>query len=635
MCKKRCSLNFFSMRVSFHYICAVNLKYLYKYMKIFHRFASVVAIAVAAMSCHTDEVESPANYSPANDNEVCIAMPMAVTRTSIDPDGRTTRWSEGDELSVWAMNAEGGFTFSNATFMLRYFSTEWDKAYFVGNVDKMAEGDYTYYMCSPRPTSVDGVKATFSLSAQQSGLYDGKYDIMVAEPTSYGSITTGERVELNTIMRHQMHAIKITVPDKASNFDNKVYALDITFPVAVVGDVTVDVTNPNAELVYSNTSNTISVNSSEGFAVGSDIWVFVLPGTVTGDVSYKIKGAEQRSEVATYSVEREFMRGHVTPIRMAMPPFEKYTAFNFSIGENYLGEDFNFFTLYDNNGTNMGTFNRNAENLYTFEYSGEFDVTPYINKDWTLVFDSENAVVENSVNMGNLRAYFVNTITPVDVPYLLFEDFENVTEKESYGNNDYSQSEREQPGASLDGAMPTNGWNAARFWLKPGAMRINSRYQSVKIFVSFASTHHGRMDTPVLGGARGIKPGKKVDIKVVFDAAMYKHKSSSLTLNVGSINIATHTNAASKIDGIPTGATGISSSYDTTLADFGNTLFTQDLADSVGDNAFGQSFPTYTTTMSVTSDTRLCFYPTLTTASGTGNTEVNVYIDNLKLQITK
>ena len=260
---------------------------------------------------------------------------------------------------------------------------------------------------------------------------------------------------------------------------------------------------------------------------------------------------------------------------------------------------------------------------------------PYNNQNWTLVFDSENAVVENKVNMGQLKAYFENTITPVDVPYLLFEDFENVTESESYGNNVYSQSEREQPGVSLDGAMPTNGWNAARYWLKPGAMRINSRYQSVKIFLSFASTHHGRMDTPLLGGTRGIKPGKKVEVKVVFDAAMYKHKESSLALKMGAINIATHTNAASKIDGIPTGSTGVSSSYDTTLADFGNTLFTQELTDSVGDNAFGQSFPTYTTTMSVTSDTRLCFYPTLTTASGTGNTEVNVYIDNLKLQITK
>lgn len=256
---------------------------------------------------------------------------------------------------------------------------------------------------------------------------------------------------------------------------------------------------------------------------------------------------------------------------MAMPPFAKYTAFHFSIGENYLGEEFNYFNLYDNNGTNMGTYYRNAENRYTFEYSGEFDVTPYNNSNWTLVFDTENAVVENQVNMGTLKPYFEQSITPVDVPYLLFEDFQDATEDESYGNNDYSQSEREQPGKALSGTLA--GWNAARFWIKPGAVRINSRYQSVKIFVSFASTHHGRLDTPPLGnGSRGLKAGAKVDVKVDFDAALYKHKSSSLSLNSGAINVATHTNASNSIDGIPTGSTGVSSSYETTLGDFGNTF---------------------------------------------------------------
>ena len=82
--------------------------------------------------------------------------------------------------------------------------------------------------------------------------------------------------------------------------------------------------------------------------------------------------------------------------------------------------------------------------------------------------------------------------------------------------------------------------------------------------------------------------------------------------------------------------TGISSSYDTTLGDFGNTFYTENLADNAGDNDFGKSFPTYTTELPyVTSDTRIVFYPTLSTASGTGNTEVNVYIDNIKVSIAK
>ena len=599
----------------------------------FKKLALLTVAALGFVACADEANNNPVKPS-VDAEEVSIAMPLDATRTAIEADGATTRWAEGDKLAVWAMDAEGGYAFENAQFTLRYFSPEYDKAYFTSNIAPMAEGDYTYYLSYPKPVSTSGTTATYTLSAAQSGKYDGIHDIMIAEPVVNEALTVGRRVEFNTIMRHQMHALKITIPEKASNFADRVYSLEITFPNAVVGDVTLDVTNPNAEPVYSNTSNTITVKSDEGFAVGSDIWVFVLPGTVSGDVSYKLKGLAQRSEVATYPLEREFERGHVTPIRMAMPPYEKYTALHFSIGANYLGEDFNTFTLYDNNGNEVGVFNRNAENRYTVEYNGEFDAANFSNTNWTLVFDSENAIVENSVNLGTIKPYFEQNITPVDVPYLMFEDFEDVSEQESYGNNTYSSSEREQPGVALSGSL--SGWNAARFWIKPGAARINSRYQSVKIIMAFASYHYGRLDTPPIGnGTRGLKAGANVNVKVAFDAALYRHTSSSLSLSEGGINIATHTNHSNPIDGIPTGSTGISSSYDTTLADFGTTFFYQSLANNAGDNAFGQSFPTYSTEIPAGADTRIVFYPSLTTASGTGNSEVMVYIDNIRLSIVK
>ena len=599
----------------------------------FKKLALLTVAALGFVACADEANNNPVKPS-VDAEEVSIAMPLDATRTAIEDDGATTRWAEGDKLAVWAMDAEGGYAFENAQFTLRYFSPEYDKAYFTSNIAPMAEGDYTYYLSYPKPVSTSGTTATYTLSAAQSGKYDGIHDIMIAEPVVNEALTVGRRVEFNTIMRHQMHALKITIPEKASNFADRVYSLEITFPNAVVGDVTLDVTNPNAEPVYSNTSNTITVKSDDGFAVGSDIWVFVLPGTVSGDVSYKLKGLAQRSEVATYPLEREFERGHVTPIRMAMPPYEKYTALHFSIGANYLGEDFNTFTLYDNNGNEVGVFNRNAENRYTVEYNGEFDAANFSNTNWTLVFDSDNAIVENSVNLGTIKPYFEQSITPVDVPYLMFEDFEDVSEQESYGNNSYSSSEREQPGVALSGSL--SGWNAARFWIKPGAARINSRYQSVKIIMSFASYHYGRLDTPPIGnGTRGLKAGANVNVKVAFDAALYRHTSSSLSFSEGGINIATHTNHSNPINGIPTGSTGISSSYDTTLADFGTTFFYQSLANNAGDNAFGQSFPPDSPEIPAGADTRIVFYPTLTTASGTGNSEVMVYIDNIRLSIVK
>ena len=609
-------------------------------MKILQRLASLFAVSVMVVSCHNEvESTSQTTISNAEEHEVCIVLPVDATRTGIADDGKSTEWREGDELAIWAANSGGSYEFSNAIFMLRYFSTAWDKAYFVGNVAAMAEGEYTYYMSYPRPTSVDGTNVTYRVAAEQSGMYDGKYDIMVAEPVVTGSLTSGKRVEMNTIMRHQMHALKITVPEKASNFDTKVYALDVTFPMPVVGDITIDVTNPDAAPVYTNTSNTISVTSAEGFDVGGDIWVFVLPGTVSGDVSYEIKGAEQRSEVATYSLERELVRGHVTPIRMAMPPFAKYTAFNFSIGANYLGEDFNFFTLYDNNGTNMGTYYRNAENRYTFEYNGEFDVAPYNNKEWTLVFDSENAVVENKVNMGILKPYFTQNIAPVDVPYLLFEDFNDASESESYGNNTYSSQETTQPGAALSGTLA--GWNAARYWIKPGAARVNARFQAVS--AAFTSYHYGRLDTPPLGnGTRGLKSTANVDIAVSFDAAYYVLDGSSITVNSTALCMTAHTNHSNPIDGIPTGVKGMNwftpVNYDTTLEDFGQVLIRAESMKGVGAEAFGEVYTPYSAEVKVPYNARLCFYPTMSVSTGAisiGNCETSVYIDNIKVSIAK
>ena len=602
-------------------------------MKILSRIF-VLVVALAIVSCSNDgDVFNPTTNREA---EVQFALSADATRTMIGEDGRTTNWVVGDKIALWAQKNSGEFVAEGAQFMLHHFSTEYSKAFFAGNIAEQTDDSYTYYMCSPMPGKVDGTSVTYTLPAEQDGTYNGAYDIMVARATEAGAITASGQTELNTSFIHQMHALKIMVPEKESNFDSKIYKLEITFPNAVVGDITFDVTNPNGEPTYSNTSNTIVVESAEGIAVGSDIWVFVLPGTVSGDGNYKMTGLEQRSEVQPCSFDnREFVRGHVTPIKMSMPPFEKYTALTFSIGNNYLGEDFNFFTLYDNNNNEIGVFNRNAENRYIVEHYGELDAANYNNKTWKLVFDSDNAVVENSVNLGTIRPYFQQNIAPVDVPYLLFQDFEDVSEAESYGNNSYSSSEREQPGVALSGTLA--GWNAARFWLKPGAMRINSRYQSVKIVMSFASYHHGRLDTPTLGnGSRGIKAGKSVSVKIDFDVTRYNHTSSSLTINECKINIATHTKASNPIDGIPTGSTGISSSYDTTLADFGTTYFSEVLNSSAGNNAFGESFPTMSTELpAISADTRICFYPTLSTKSGTGNAEVHVYIDNIKVSIAK
>ncbi len=606
-------------------------------MEIIKKLALLAVVALGFVACVSEADNNPVNPSEQIE-EVGFVMPMEATRTAIGPDGMSTRWAEGDKLSVWALNSEGNYTFENTQFTMRYFSPEYDKAYFVSNISEMAEGDYTYFLSYPKPNSINGTQVTYSVSSVQSGAYDGKYDIMIAEPATASALSATHSVELNTIMRHQMHAVKITVPEGRNLYGDRFYRLEITFPNDVVGDITLDITDPNAEPVYSNTSNVVVLESAEGFDAGSEIWAFVLPGTVEGEVNYFVKGEVRKSNPASYSLSKEFVKGHVTPIRMAIPEiYPYYTAAEFTIANNFLGEEYNTVTILAADGTSLGTFDRSENGKYlVYAESDTFDVDVFDNTTWKLVFDSDNAIVAAEVPMGDMTDFSEHFYT-TDVPYILFENFENVTESESYGNNSYSSNEREQPGVSLDGAMPTNGWNAARYWLKPGAMRINARYQCVKILITFASSHYGRMDTPLLwNGSYGIKPGKDAKIKLQFDAALYQHGDSSSTVTSSGIAVATHTNANNPIDGIPTGTKGLGSTYETTLEDFGTTLFSKSMSSTVGDNAFGQTFPTYSTEFTVTSESRICFYPTISCEdSGISNAEVNVYLDNIKVQIAK
>lgn len=473
----------------------------------------MVGIAVAVASCG-ESVEQPSMPIPES-CEVQFSMPIEVTRTSIDPDGQTTRWAVGDKLGVWAKDSDDNYLFENASFMLRYYSEEFDRAFFTSNIAAMPEGEYSYLLTYPQPTSVNGTLATYTIPTTQSGRYDGRCDIMVAEPVVADALTSAGRVELNTIMRHKMHAIKITVPEGRNLYGSRFYRLEISFPCPVVGDLTVDVSDPTEAPVYTNTSNVVVVESAEGFDAGEDIWVFVLPGTVDGEVSYYVRGEVRRSNEATYTLNKQMEEGHVTPIRMAIPTiYPYYTAVHFSIDQNNLGEDFNYFDVYDANGTHMGKFERNSRNKYSVAYEGEFDADQYDNTNWRIVFDSEHAVVETIVNLGDLTDYTEHTRW-MNVPYLFSEDFSALSTFDGdYTGGPYtSTSAASSAGRDLSQYGLRSGWTGARTGCDAAgtAILVSGRVDCV---LAGATRAYGRLDSPALSA---IKEGKDVSVKVTFN----------------------------------------------------------------------------------------------------------------------
>ena len=447
--------------------------------------------------------------------ELGFELSAEATRTSLGPDGKTTRWMPGDKVAVWAKNTEGEYALERAQFTLRYYSPTYDKAFFTSNIAQMADGEYTYMLSYPMPTSTNGALATYTIPTTQNGEYNGRYDVMLAEPVVESALRAESAVELNTIMRHKMHAIKITIPQGRNLFGQRFYRLEIVFPTDVVGDITIDVSDPSETPVYTNTSNTVVVENAAGFDAGDDIWVFVLPGTVDGDVSYKVRGERRNSNVSTYPLQRQMLEGHVTPIRMATPTiYPYYTSLVLSVDQNNLGEEFNYFDVYDPNGNHMGKFEPNAENKYYIDYEGEFDADQYDNSNWRIVFDSEHATVETTINVGDMTDYSEH-YKSMNVPYLFYEDFSSIA---TY-DGDYTSG----PHTSVDNAIKagrdlsqygvTPGWTGARTGCDAAgtAVLVSGRTDYV---IAGATRAYGRLDSPALSA---IKPDKDVKVKVTFD----------------------------------------------------------------------------------------------------------------------
>lgn len=587
------------------------------------RFSIYTLLTLLAVSCTSSftEVENGSDMI-----EVFFGQSTTIgSRTSIADDGAAS-WSKTDKIALWAAKSDGTFALANQTFSLHHYSTTYDRAVFSSKIpNTLTEQSYTYYATYPVPNSVDGNIARFNLPATQNGTRElGSRDIMVARPETGAALVEDEYLNLDLGFTHKMHTLRLQLQDTQLNGVD-IDEIMIIFPNDIVGDVLVDITDPKATPVLLNSSSYINIRVPEDYKAGDYLWATIFPTTLSGDIAYRVCAGEYTSKTRTISLNKEAQPQRVTPMSMPIP--KPITAVYIAVTDSSnLGEEFHTITIMDANGNALSTFARNALDEY---YLPE-NVTITSGQALTIGYESENAYVTAKVTAPTIQTGKTHRIESV-VPYLLFEDFSSISKGESYGNNDYAYSDRKQPGNALDGIGLT-GWNAARYWAKTGSIRINYRYQKA---VGFGSAHHGRLDTPPLSCLKN-----NVNVLITFDTGAYHHSESSMTINASYISLATHTNSTNPIDGIPTGKSDMFSNYSTTIADFGTTHYkSSSLGNNLSDDAFSSEFPTQvSTTISVTPLTRFCFYPSADTSggtAGTGNAEVNIYLDNIKVKIVQ
>ena len=176
----------------------------------------------------------------------------------------------------------------------------------------MPAGTYTYTAVSPVPESVSGTQVSYQIPAKQTGRYEGKWDILAADPLTADALPLFEQSNqmLETPpshalrFRHKCHALRIEVPAGRNIWGEPITRLVIDFPTEVVGTVSFDAADPSApmSLTEGSKSITLDLNTPLTDEAENYAWAFINPTTVSGDIS--LRPIQQTDTVPTRSPSR-------------------------------------------------------------------------------------------------------------------------------------------------------------------------------------------------------------------------------------------------------------------------------------------------------------------------------------------
>lgn len=496
-------------------------------------FAIIISlVGLAVVSCSTEEIPAGVADGPVT---VGFRVDGTATRTQINDDGRSTSWQKGDQIALWALNGDQGFTLANHTFKIYARQTGNAEAYFTSTLPQaMPEGRYTYYATYPPPTSVDGTQATFAIPAAQDGAVGGGADIMIAAPAEASQLGPLESdPDLSVTMRHKLHVLRFYIPEGMNTLGEPVERIVLTMPQQVSGNATADITDPNADMTLSEGGNTIELLLANPIDASTAkdyqyACAAIFPSTEYG--SDDVMQVSLYSEHFAASVDgillagRTFAAGHVTPVPLRPKLMEFQNKIRFTLGTNNLGEDVQTITLtapegisWSEEGSNVLTID--ATRIYDNGYF-DLDFNTYVssqmyealaNQPVTVHFESENAIVASDIIMPDTKAAGTSATVTLDVPYLLFENFDSAPDFSNRGDDgDSGKSHTADPitGLTLD------GWTGNQVKVHSGRMRLKNRREYAASFFGLDSygNYRGRANSPALG----IKEGHTVKIQVQF-----------------------------------------------------------------------------------------------------------------------
>ena len=620
-----------------------------------------LAILIICQSCQIDLQDFDNDF--AGPVKVGFYAGGAQTRTHMLPNGLSAEWDAGDELALWASNSSGSYVLANQIFktygldrQLGFFTSELASA--------MPEGTYTYMCCYPVPKSVTGTKATFVIPSQQDGKASGGADIMVASPVRHGALTSVPDPEdhsgLSMTMNRMLHQFRFWIPESDTEMKGAaIERIKLLFPRQVVGQVQFDLADPSTASSLMDGGNSIDLKLKEPLSVAEQNYACAAfnPTVFQAGESLQIKAYTSDKIVLVRPVDlcaRNFQPGHSTPVKLFVTEVTDYPySLSFKVASNNLGENPNSITLtapsgciWTEGGTNVFTYSPGSQievgSQIVFRFEDKAAYRAFSGKNISVTYDSDNALMYQTVTVPDLAGTTAGNVS-LNVPYLFYEDFSGISSfNDGHDNPKVGTGSDTYKGISELSSYSMPGWYGTRIGVQGGtAMRICCRYEHVILAGAY---YKGRAYTPFLSG---IKDGKDVKISVSFRYGSNRSerdplfgsppkKQAIMYFGINTQDTVTNPdqsegNIIDSVTGMIAGS-GFSSSVPTSL----NPMVIK--GESMSSS--GGSYTSFEGTKSVTIDNvdngmRLAWIVTTNNTSSNTNGNYWLYIDDIKVQLTK
>ncbi len=557
-------------------------------MNFFYRIG-IGLIVCSAVACSKDETETAA---PVAEPETVVigcsgaAGVDADVRTQLAADGLSVRWASGDEIRFWAREhkepAEASPTYiiEKEPFRFDYYSPSWSRAGFTGTISGVESKfdrakTYDYFAVSPAPAddAVSGTRVTYTIPALQEGDYDGLCDIMTAQLPDTTALQAGDNnPSINLKFKHHIHLLRFKIESNAWEKDRPVRAVELTFPCAVVGALTVDAADSTVNVLAPEGEDAgkkllIKFPAGKERKVGETFYAMIVPPpTAFGSdakIGMRIIGTLGETSDDVSVAGKTFEAGHTTPVKLKVKEMTtRYNAVtltfnvtdgNGGMGENTLGErvkkvrvkglagafskavDWSEGCSVSEDGSELTctvpstggdgiyslTFLPDNEENSGYLWPGElWDSSIISNKTLEVEYESERAVVKTlpgwkpvqtsipSIPEGQTESYESEEIK-LSVPYLVEQDFSTV---EGFSSHDEYVSGTDD--FSKDAYQFLNRWTAGRAGAHTNtSIRIACRQE---IGIGISGTYSARVDSAPFDEIfqSGVN---NATIKVIFD----------------------------------------------------------------------------------------------------------------------